>query len=350
MINTFEGFKNKVEASFHRESLIEGRFSPDYSFSGVKTVKIITPVTVAMTDYTRSGANRYGTPTEMQDTVQELTLTQDKGFSITIDKGNNMDQGGVKAACSMLALQTSERAIPEFDRYCFASLAQKAGRIVGNSAELTKTNICARISEATEYLDDAEVPQTGRTLFVSSKAYKQLRLSSEFLGVETLAYRSLAKGQVGEYDNMAVVKVPGGRWPLNVNFIVAYKYSASAPIKISETKFHEDPPGISGNLLEGRQYYDMFVFAAKCDGIYVEVDTASGKGTVAEAPAISSAGAFTSATTGASFKFTVDGSDPRYSPTAKLGTASDVTAAGTVVKAFAYVAGGYPSGVTSKTL
>ena len=77
MVNTFTGFQKKVEESFHRESLIAGRFSPDYTFSGVKTVKVITPTTVAMTDYTRSGANRYGTPTELQDTVQELTLTQD---------------------------------------------------------------------------------------------------------------------------------------------------------------------------------------------------------------------------------------------------------------------------------
>lgn len=350
MVNLFENFRSKVEASFHRESLIAGRFSPDYSFSGVKTVKVITPVTVPMTDYTRTGANRYGTPTELQDTVQELTLSQDKGFSITIDKGNNLDQGGVKSACNMLALQVNERAIPEFDAYCFSQLAQKAGKVVGVSTELTKSNICSRISDGTEFMDDAEVPQIGRTLFISSKAYKHLRLSSEFLGVESLAYKSLAKGQVGEYDSMAVVKVPSGRWPANVNFMIAYKYSAAAPVKISETKFHADPPGISGNLLEGRQYYDMFVFAAKCDGVYVEVDTASGKGVVVSDPAISSAGAITSSTNGASFKFTTDGSDPRYSPTAKIGSISDVTASGTVVKAYAFKSGCYPSGVTTVTL
>ena len=209
MVNTFTGFQKKVEESFHRESLIAGRFSPDYTFSGVKTVKVITPTTVAMTDYTRSGANRYGTPTELQDTVQELTLTQDKGFSLTIDKGNNLDQGGVKSAVSMLGLQINERAIPEYDTYCFARLAEKAGTIVGNAAALSKASICERISAGTEAMDDAEVPQTGRTLFISAKAYKLLRLSNEFLGCEALAHRALARGQVGEYDNMPVVKVPG---------------------------------------------------------------------------------------------------------------------------------------------
>lgn len=350
MVNTFTGFQKKVEESFHRESLIAGRFSPDYTFSGVKTVKVITPTTVAMTDYTRSGANRYGTPTELQDTVQELTLTQDKGFSLTIDKGNNLDQGGVKSAVSMLGLQINERAIPEYDTYCFARLAEKAGTIVGNAAALSKASICERISAGTEAMDDAEVPQTGRTLFISAKAYELLRLSNEFLGCEALAHRALARGQVGEYDNMPVVKVPGGRWPAHVNFIIAYKYAAAAPVKISETRFHIDPPGISGNLLEGRQYYDLFVFGAKCSGVYVEVDTGTGGGTVAAAPAISDAGALTCATAGASIRFTTDGSDPRYSSTARVGTASDVTAAGTVVRAYAYKDGCYPSGVTQKTL
>lgn len=350
MVNLFDKFRGRVEASFHSDSLISGRLSPDYSFSGVKTVKVITPTTVAMTDYTRAGANRYGTPTEMQDTVQELTLTQDKGFSITIDKGNNLDQGGVKGAAAMLALQVRERAIPEYDSYCFNMLAQKAGRVYGSTAAIGKNNVCTRISTGTEYMDDKEVPQEGRTLFVPAPVYKELRLSSEFLGVESLAHKSLAKGQVGEYDGMPVVKVPSGRWPAHVNFIIAYKYSAAAPVKISETKFHADPPGISGNLLEGRQYYDLFVFGAKCDGVYVDVDTGTNKGTVVATPAVASGGTVSCQTTGATCKFTVDGSDPRYSATAKIGTTPDVTAAGTVIKAYAYKAGCYPSAVVTQVL
>ena len=34
----------------------------------------------------------------MEVVVQELTLTQDKSFTMTIDKGNNLDQNGIKEA------------------------------------------------------------------------------------------------------------------------------------------------------------------------------------------------------------------------------------------------------------
>ena len=347
-INLHEKYAKEIQTKFVKESLISGRFSNAYTFSGVKTVNISTPLTVPMVDYTRSGANRYGTPKEMEDVVQEMTLTQDKSFSLTIDKGNNADQNGIKEAGKMLSLQIAEQAVPTMDKYCFAQLAQKAGNIVGNGTAIAKGNICERITKGTTTMDDAEIPSEGRTLYVPSTTYAALRLSDEFQKCDGLLEKSLAKGQVGTYDGMAVVKVPAGRWPANVNFIIAHKSAACAPVKLDDTKLHQDPPGISGSLLEGRQYYDLFVFGAKCDGVYVEVHTGSGAGTICAAPTLAS-GKLSSTTASATIKYTVDGSDPRYSKTAVIGTA--VTAeAGTTVKAYAYKDGAYPSEVAVLTV
>ena len=349
-INLHDKYAAAISSYFTTDSLLIGRLSNEYGFSGVKTVKIMTPQTVPMVDYTRAGANRYGTPVEMEDVVQELTLTQDKSFSLTIDKGNNTDQGGLKVAGKMLKLQLAERAIPMMDQYCFEQLAMKAGKIIGNSTALSKTNVCERISAGTEHLDDKEVPQNGRTLFVPASVYTFLKLSPEFVGLEKLGTRAVAKGQVGEYDGMAVVKVPKGRWPVNVNFMIVYKNSATAPVKLNDTKLHQDPPGISGNLLEGRQYYDCFVFGAKCDGIYVEANTASGGGTVLAAPTVAASGGAFSGVTGATYHYTTDGSDPRYSNTVKTGSASDITTAGTVIKCYAAKNGAFPSPVSVQVL
>lgn len=348
-VNLHTKYSDKIAQAYTRESFLKGRVSDWYSFVGARTVKVATPVTVPMNNYERTGSNRYGTPTEMGDVVQELTMSQDRGFSLTIDKGNDSDQGSIKSAAKMLALQIKEQAVPEMDRYCFDRLAHMAGRIVGNSSALTKNNICDRISDGTVAMDDAEVPQDGRTLFITAANYKLLRLSPEWIGVDKLASKALAKGQVGEYDNMAVVKVPAGRWPKNVNFMIVHKNAATNPVKISDAKIHKDPPGISGNLLEGREYYDLFVIGAKADGIYVEVNTADGAGTVLAAPEISVSGAF-SGVSGAVYRFTTDGSDPRYSETAKTGAASDVTDPGTVVKAYALKDGAFPSGVAELKL
>ncbi len=331
--------------AFTRESLVAGRLCNDYDFSGAKTVRVLTPITVAMNTYKRTGTNRYGTPSEMQDIIQDMTLTQDRSFAITIDKGNDADQNFAKNAGKMLMLQIQERAVPEFDTYVLNKLATKAGFVVGDAQPLTKDNICERISNATAQLDDKEVPAYDRMLFVSTNTYRLLKHSPEFMAVQELGKEALTKGVVGMYDNMQVIKVPAPRWPANVNFMIVHKNAATAPVKISETKLHKDPPGISGHLLEGREYYDCFVFGQRAWGVYAEIDTAEGKGIVCAPPAIASNGALTSETSGVKFYYTIDGSDPRYSSTAMQGS-SAYASSGTTVKAYCTKADCYDSAVT----
>ena len=253
-INLHSKYAKEIQSHFTTESLINGLLSNDYSFAGVKTVRISTPITVPMTDYTRSGMHRYGNPTEMEDIVQELTLSQDTSFTLTIDKGNNADQNGIKSAGEMLSLQLKEKAIPLMDKYSFERLSKLAGKIVGDDSAITKSNVCERITRGTTYMDDCEVPSFDRTLFVPSETYAKLRLSEEFRSCDRLMDKSLTKGQGGTYDTMKVVKVPRSRWPENVNFMIVHKRAACAPVKLNDTKYHQDPPGISGALLQGRQY------------------------------------------------------------------------------------------------
>ena len=341
-------FDRDMEKGYIESSLVAPHLTNEFEFTGAKTVRISAPVTVPMNDYVRSGANRYGTPTELKDAVQELTLTQDKSFALTIDKGNSQDKNDTESfARKMLTLQLMERAIPQFDKYALDKLCHKAGRIVGNSTALTKSNIVDRICDGTVYLDDAEIAQNNRTLFVNAAGYKLLKLSDEFVSIDKVAVESLTKGVVGKFDNMKVVKVPKGRWPENVNFIIVQKSSATAPTTIQDTKIHKDPPGVSGNLLEGRNYYDCFVIASRADGVYVEVDTS--KAEICATPEIAASGAISCTTEGAQFRYTLDGSDPRYSATAVTGQPAEVQA-GTTVKAYAFKTGMFDSEVMEKTI
>lgn len=271
-VNLHTKYDKKIATAFKLESLVDGRLSDEYSFVGNATVKVSTPTTVPLNDYVRTGANRYGNPTEMQDTVQELTMTQDKSFSITIDKGNQQDQNGIKPAGRMLALEIKEQAVPLKDKYTLEQLVAKAGTVKTDVA-ITKANVVERIATGTELLDDNEVPADGRTIWVTAAVYKHLRLSPEFLGNESLGKKALAKGQVGEFDGMTVIKTPKSRMPDKINFIIAHRNSATAPVKLNDTKIHQDPPGISGNLLEGRFRYDCFVLDVKKMGIYADKTT-----------------------------------------------------------------------------
>ena len=77
------------------------------------------------------------------------------------------------------------------------------------------------------------------------------------------------KGYVGMIDNMLVKKIPANRLGVNVNFVISHPMACCSPVKLAEYKVHTDAPGISGELVEGRVYYDAFILENKKKAIYV---------------------------------------------------------------------------------
>lgn len=273
-ITAHVNYSNKALQAWKVGSLLPSRLSNDYQFGDYKTVVISSITTEPLNDYARTGTNRYGIPTDVEDTTQELTVTQDKGFTKVIDEGDVKDQQYLKKAGRVVALIMKEQVIPMTDTRGFEVLAAKAGKTGDDTSELTKENVVDRIATGTAYMDDKEVPSDGRTLFITSVGYKTLRLSDQFMGNEALGKKALAAGSMGEFDGMEVVKVPSSRFPAGVNFMIVHRSAACMPMKIKKTKIHQDPPGINGNLMEGRQYYDCFVFDKLKHGIYVDKTTA----------------------------------------------------------------------------
>ena len=262
-------YSNRIQQKFKRESLVDGRLSNNLDFVGAKTVVVTTINTVPINDYQRDiSANRYGTPVEVQDTVQELTMSQDKSFSGIIDKGNSKDQA-INKAGEFLNVQVSEAIVPMMDTYKLGVLAEK-GVAGSDTSTLTAENIIDRMSAARKALLNGNVPVKGRTWFVTSDVFDLLVKTDQFKNLQDMGSRALAKGQVGEIFGAPVVEVPEGIMPEGVNFILVHKDAACSPSKIAEGKVHVDPPGISGNLVEGRYYYDCFVFDAKKQGVYVD--------------------------------------------------------------------------------
>lgn len=260
-------FSSVVDERFAKEMLTAAAVNNDYEFEGVQTVKVYSISTVAMGDYTRSGANRYGTPAELDDTVQTMTLTKDRAFTFTIDKGNAEDQVGAKNEGKALSRQINERVIPEIDTYRLAKLATEG--TASTAAAITKSNAYSAFLDGTATLDDASVPDSGRICFCTADFYKFLKQDPSFIQASDLAQEMLVKGQIGEVDGVAIVKVPSSRMPENVAFILTHNVAMVSPIKLAEYKVHDNPPGINGKLVEGRIYYDAFVLDSKASAVYV---------------------------------------------------------------------------------
>ena len=84
----------------------------------------------------------------------------------------------------------------------------------------------------------------------------------------TTLFRSIT-GLVGEVDGVLIIKAPASYFPEKTNFVITNPVVMPSPIKLAEYKIHEDAPGISGSLVEGRVRYDAFVLNQKKDAIGV---------------------------------------------------------------------------------
>ncbi len=270
-INLAEKYSDKVVERFKLKSLSEAFINRDYDWAGVETVKVYSIPTVELNDYTRTGDNRYGTPAELEDTVQEMKVTQDKAFTFTIDKGNNQDQMNVKGAGKALAREIDEVIVPTKDTYRFKVMVDAAVAAGGTNTEktaITAKNAYEKFLEGQEYLDDKLVPTEGRIAAVTSKMYKFLKLDPNFVKNSDIGQKIAIKGQVGEVDGVKIVKVPTKYLPENTAFLIAHPSVTTSPDKLADYKIHDNPPGINGNLVEGRVRYDAFVLETRKDGLY----------------------------------------------------------------------------------
>ena len=101
--NLASKYAKQVDERFTRESQAMLALRNDYAFTGVRTVNVYSIPTVAMTDYTRSGEHRYGTPGDLTRNVQTMTLNRDRAFTFIIDKGDRSQSQMVMDAGKALA-------------------------------------------------------------------------------------------------------------------------------------------------------------------------------------------------------------------------------------------------------
>lgn len=281
--NYAEKYSDQLNQAYALSSVIAGKVNDDISFDGVKTVHIYSAVTQPLNDYKRTGTWRYGNPNELQDDVQDFVLSLDKSFSMTIDKGNKKDNSALKRTGQVLKAELDEQITPFFDMNAlktWAAAAEGAGKIPSGIVTPTKDNVVEMFVKARAMFVNQKIQMgTGCYAYVpTSTTYSQLLLNPDFISVEKLGQKHLENGVVGKCMNWTIVEVPDEYLPEGCFALFTHKKEVYAPTKIAELKTHEDVPGISGTLLEGRYYGDAFVKKTMVNSTD-STDAPNGKGT-----------------------------------------------------------------------
>lgn len=263
-------YASAIDERFTSESQSERVVNQDYDFTGVKTVKVYSISTSAMNDYSLTGTSRYGTPAELDATTQEMLLSQDRSFTFTIDKlAAESTEGAMAVAANSLNRQLREKVIPEIDKYRYDTMATNAGNSA-TPAALDKNNIYSMLLDGTETLNDNKVPLTDRILIVTSATLSLIKQSPDLFLDSDISAEKRARGIVGMVDGMDVLMVASSYiGTANFGFMITHPIATTSPRKLSEYRIHEDAPGVSGYLVEGRVVYDAFVLGNKANAIYL---------------------------------------------------------------------------------
>lgn len=297
-INLTKKASPKVLERFKFGSCTEGLFSHNYSWTGVATVQIYSIDTLPLNNYNPEkvdGGSRFGNLINVGDTIQELTVKDNKSFIGVIEETYNTQQMQIKRAGEILRRQTDEVMIPYVDKYRLNKLAGYATQARGNlaNAALTSSNIVQQIMTANAVMSENLVPDNGRVLYMSYGTAIKLNLASQVVGAGpvdkgSLGEKAIVNGVIGKIDKCQIKLVPAGYLPQNVAFMIVKRGEAFAPQQIKSYKVHDGAHVLDGKIVTGHLLHDCFVPAGREKCIFVVTDTTNGS-----SPSVGTAGALT---------------------------------------------------------
>lgn len=217
-----------------------------------------------------NGKSLYGETRGVNLTSETFTLTQDVAEHLYIDRMD--EEESCASAGEMLNEYIRLTLQPTVDKYRYAKMAKEAGTKL-YSTTVTASNVFGLITDATEALDDAGVPEVGRVLIVTPKTYKFLKNSKDIILDEEVSKEERVSGMVAKIDGMPVIKVASSYLPEGTQFIVTIPSATKSPVKYSKIELRDAGNDGDGTFLNIRYYFDAFVLENAKPAIYFATST-----------------------------------------------------------------------------
>lgn len=284
-INLITKVAPKVQERLHKESVTQGLFSNQYSFTSANTIEVFSVDTVPLTPYDRTLndgtkgtiGKRFGSVVELGDTKTSYTMQDRIKYNIGFDVTNNVDQNNIKTASSIISRQDREIVVPYRDKYRLNKLALGAGiNEYSVAAESLKSaKILRTLMEAHAAMANKFVPMGKQVLFVGETNAIEMKLADQVIGVDKIAEGPIVNGVLGKLAGFQLRIVPDAYMPDGLAFMIVTKGSAWAPAKVKTARIITDPEDYAGEKVQYLEYHDCFVNEARKDTIAAYWTTAN---------------------------------------------------------------------------
>lgn len=256
-------------------------------FSGANEVKVLKVSTTGLGDYSRTAGYPKGDVTAVWES---LKLTEERGKEFSIDRMDDEETLGL-AFGAVTGQFMRDWVCPELDAYRFAKYASAEDVLTTTAAVLTKDSIVAAIDEAVRAMDEKEVPEEGRILFINS----ELKPAVNSAFARSWSSDSAVSSLLTSYNGIPIVYVPKSRFytsvtlndgssdwgyakgedAKNINFMLIQPSAVLQVKKFCMPKIFtpDENQAIDMWKFQFRLYHDCFVYDNKKAGVYVHKST-----------------------------------------------------------------------------
>ncbi|GER73432.1 capsid protein [Weizmannia acidilactici] len=256
-----------------------------------KTVQIPHIVVGGYTDVDREVVGNF---TRRADNAWEnKTLEHDREFRTLVDPSDIDEANLALSIANITRVFNDEQKIPELDKYMASKLYTEFTNYGGTALTdaITEENVLQMYDELMYEMDEAEVPQNGRILYVTPTISKLLKNAEKITRFTQVTDGSGAVNRnVRSLDEVKIVTVPSSRMKtvynftdgavadssaLQINMILVHPLSVITPMKYEFVSLSE-PSAVTGGkyLYYERAYWDVFILEQKAPGVKFAVTPA----------------------------------------------------------------------------
>jgi len=287
-INLAEKYLTLLDEKYKKESVTADLDAPNQLVQEgmqAKTVYLPSIILSGLADYDRNAGFTDG---DVTINWEAHTFTQDRGRQFQVDRMDNQETIQITFANVTGQFQRNHVA-PELDAYRFSEMHGVASNTVDEA--VSASDILSKIDTGHETMDNAEVPEEGRIIYVNPTVWKLIKQSdalSRDFNVQS-GETEVERG-VWMLDGYPIVKVPQGRFNTSVtvdaaggftlagepiNFMIVHQDAVYPVAKHQQPRIFDPDTNQDADAwkFDYRIYHDIFVPANKTAGVYSSFET-----------------------------------------------------------------------------
>lgn len=257
-------------------------------WSNAKTVQIPRIDVNGMVDYNRDVVG--GFARNVDNDWETKTLTHDRQWKTLIDPMDIDETNLAVSIANFTSVFNDEQKIPEMDKFMASKLHAEFTGYGGVpvTTGLTTANILSIFDDMMEQMDEAEVPQDGRLLYVTPAIHKMLKQADQ---IQRQMMVTANNGQVSRavrtLEEVRIVVVPSDRMKTaydftigavpaagaeQINMILIHPQALVSPQKYAIASL-DSPSAVTDlkYLWNERSYWDVFLFERRVPGVKMHV-------------------------------------------------------------------------------